>query len=114
MVDIRTHSGNHVRKTRSFRRVGDDLSAFDTGVVVLVNEKWFDDDEDLVDVGTDEVIKLVQDSVNKLDKQVPFLVFEGSFMSRGKILLNNGPAPNSRALSVICRRAVFALAVSRF
>ena len=28
-------------------------------------------------------------------------------IKRGRIWLNKGPAPNSRALSVICRRAAF-------
>ena len=39
--------------------VGDDLTALDAGVVVLVDEQRLDDDKDLVHKGPNEVVELV-------------------------------------------------------
>ncbi len=65
-----------MRKTSALGQVRDDLLAFHASVIVLVDEEWFDDDENLMHVRTNEVIKLVQDPDDDLDKEMPLLVLE--------------------------------------
>ena len=52
--------------------------------VVRVNEQGLDDDQDLVHVGTHEVVELVQHTIHHLDQQVAFLVFEGGRHEQGE------------------------------
>lgn len=66
-------------ETGRLGQVADDLATFDTRVVVLVDQERLDDDEDLVHIGPDEVVELVEDAVDNLDEQVTFLVFERAF-----------------------------------
>ena len=46
--------------------VGDDLAAFHTGIVVLVDQQGLDDDQDLVHEWPHQLIQLVQDPVYDL------------------------------------------------
>jgi hypothetical protein len=57
-------------ETSSFGKVGDDFMAFNTSVIVLVNKKGLNDNEDFVDIRTDEIVKFVEYSINNFDKQV--------------------------------------------
>ena len=68
MVDIRTHGEDHMRKTGCLREVRDDLTTFDTGIVVSINEQRLDDDQAFVDVRADEIVKFVQDMIDDLDE----------------------------------------------
>lgn len=82
-----SHRRDHVRETGSLGQVTDDLATFDTGIVILVDEQRLDDDEDLVHVGPDEVVELVQDAVDDLDEQVTLLVLECPLHKQGQDLV---------------------------
>lgn len=106
VVDIGPHCGDHVCETGCLGKVEDDLSSFEAGIVVFVNEQRLDDDENFVYVRPDEIIEFVQNMVNVFDEKVPFLVFERRFHEQREDLVEEGPAPKSRAFSVIFRIAV--------
>ena len=72
IIDVRSHRGNHSGESCSLGQIGNDLPALNSCVVVLVDEKRLDDDENLVDVGTDQVVQFVENSVNHLQ----MIVFE--------------------------------------
>ena len=50
-----------VANPAAFRDVTNDFPPLDAGVVVLINQQRLDDDENLVHVGADQVVELVQD-----------------------------------------------------
>ncbi len=79
VVDVGPHGADHVGQTGGFGKVADDLAAFDACIVVLVDEKGLDDDEDAADVRTDQVVELVEDAIDDLDEQVAFLVLQCAF-----------------------------------
>lgn len=56
MVDVGPHGRNHGRKSGSFCKVRDDLPAFDTGIVILIDQEGLDDHEYLVHEWSDHVI----------------------------------------------------------
>ncbi len=76
VVDIRPHNTDHGRKTCSFGEVRDDFTTLDPGIVVLVNEQWLNNDQDLVDVWPDHVVELVENAVNNLDEEMALLVLQ--------------------------------------
>jgi hypothetical protein len=51
------HADEYVRNTtaRAFN-----LSAFNASIVVLIDEKWFDDNQDFMNIGPDQIIQLVK------------------------------------------------------
>src|SRR6267154_5074738 len=57
MINIGTHGGDHVCKTSSFGKVGYDLTTLHMSIIILINEEWLDDNENFVNVWTDEVIE---------------------------------------------------------
>ncbi len=79
VVDVWAHGADHVGQTGGFGKVADDLAAFDACVVVLVDEKGLDDDEDAADVRTDQIVELVEDAIDDLDEQVAFLILQCPF-----------------------------------
>jgi hypothetical protein len=66
MIDIRSHSRDHVCETNSFREIGDDLMAFNAGILILVNDKRFNEYEDLGYVGTSQGIEFIEYLINSL------------------------------------------------
>ena len=83
-------SPDHGGETGGLGEVGDDLAALDARIVVLVDEERLDDDEDLVDVGPDQVVELVEDAVDDLDEQVALLVLERGRHEQGQDLVEEG------------------------
>lgn len=67
VVNIGSHDRYHGGQTCSLGQVGYDLTTFDTSVVVFIDEKRFNDDQDFVDVRSNEVVQLVQDSIDDLE-----------------------------------------------
>jgi len=51
--------------------------ALNTHIVILVNQEWLGDNEDLVYIKTYKVVKPIQDSVDDLDKSMTLLVLKG-------------------------------------
>ena len=46
-IIIKSRSGDRVSETCSFRKIGDDFMTLDTGVVIFVDEKGFDDNKNV-------------------------------------------------------------------
>lgn len=67
VIDIRTHGGNHRGKPRSLGKVRNNFTSLHSGIVVLVNEKRLNDNEDLVHVRAYQVIELKENPVDDLD-----------------------------------------------
>jgi len=95
-VNIGSHRGDHVGETGSFREVGYNFTALDTGVVVFVDNEGFDDNENSDNVRSDEIVEFVECAVNVLNKWRSWSPSVQS-IRRGRILLKRGPASNSRA-----------------
>ena len=73
MVNIWPHDSNHSWQTCSFGQVTDDFPTLDSGIVIFINKHRFDDNKNLVNERSYQVIKLVENSVNNLDKQMSLL-----------------------------------------
>ena len=91
MIDIWTHCCNHRRKTCGFTQVTDDFTTFDTSIVIFINQHGFNHDKDLVNIGSNKFIELVHDSVNHLDEQMSFLVFQRRSHQQRKNLIKQRP-----------------------
>jgi len=100
VVDVGPHDADHGREARGFGKVGDDFASLNPRIVVLVNEQRLDDDKDLVDVGPDHVVQLVQDAVDDLDEQMALLVLERLLHEKRENLVEQGPS--AEVARVIC------------
>mmetsp|Transcript_16976 Transcript_16976/g.40740 ORF Transcript_16976/g.40740 Transcript_16976/m.40740 type:complete len:286 (-) Transcript_16976:1562-2419(-) len=93
VVDVWPHGGDHGGQPGGLGEVADDLAALHTGVVVLVNQQRLYHHQNLVHVGPDEVVKLVEDAIDDLDQQVPLLVLEGAAHHQRQNLVAQRPRP---------------------
>ena len=100
MVNIRTHSTDHCSKTGGLGKVRDNLSAFNTSIVVLINKQWFDDDQNLVNIGADQVIQFVEDSIDDLHQQMALLVFQSPFHEQGENLVEK--SSGTKVARIVC------------
>mmetsp|Transcript_45842 Transcript_45842/g.81937 ORF Transcript_45842/g.81937 Transcript_45842/m.81937 type:complete len:859 (-) Transcript_45842:1570-4146(-) len=98
VVDVRPHGGNHRRQPGCLGQVRDDLTALHAGIVVLIDQQGLNDDQDLVHVRPHHVVKFVQDAVNHLDQQVPFLVLQRGGHEQGQDLVKEGAGPKLTGL----------------
>ena len=103
MINIRTHRTDHVRQTSCLGQIGDDLTTLDTGVVILVNEQGFDDNQDSVGVWADKIVQLVQDTINDLDQQMAFLILERLLHEQGENLVEEWSC--TEVTSIVCELA---------
>ena len=55
-----------------------------TCIVILINEQWLDDHQNLVHIGAHEVVQLEHDTVDDLDQQVALLVLQGGLHLAGQ------------------------------
>ena len=75
VINIWTHGTDHVRKSSGFTEVGDDFSAFHSCIIILVDKQWLDDDQNLVHVGSNKLVELVEYPINDLNEQMSLLIF---------------------------------------
>lgn len=73
VINIRPHYGDHCWQTSGFREVTDDLSSFNSGVVILIDEHGLDHYKNFMNEGSDQIIQFVKDSVDDFDEQMPLL-----------------------------------------
>lgn len=90
MVDVGSHCHYHRREPSCLSKVGDDLSALDSGVVVFVDKHRGNHSKNLVDVWPHEFVELVQNSIHHFDEQVTLLVFEGLRHEQREDLMEKG------------------------
>jgi len=58
-----------------------------SSIVIFIDEKRFDNDQNLVNVGPNEIVQLVQDSIDNLDQQMSFLILQSSLHQQGQDLV---------------------------
>ena len=90
MINIRPHRTDHVRQTSRLGEIADNLAALDTHIVILINKQRFNHHKNTMDVGPHKLIEFVQNTVNDLDKQVAFLVFERALHQKRQDLVEQG------------------------
>ena len=66
IVNVRTHDRNHRCQASSLGQVGNDFATLDASVVVLVDQKRLNNDENLVDKRPYKIVELVQNAVDHL------------------------------------------------
>eukprot|EP00968_Pinguiococcus_pyrenoidosus_P024619 scaffold4871_cov260-Pinguiococcus_pyrenoidosus.AAC.6 len=91
VVDVRPHGRDHRGEARGLAEVRDDLAPLDASVVLLVDQQRLDDHEDLMYIRPHQVPELVEDAIDDLDHEVPFLVLQGRRHQDGKDLLEQRP-----------------------
>ena len=106
-VSITSHGRDHVCKTRSFGKVGYDLTTLYTSIVILINEERLNDDENFVNVRLNEVtLSLYRTRSMTFTSKWRSWSSRVHSTSKGEILSKRGPARNSQALSVITKKRV--------
>mmetsp|Transcript_59885 Transcript_59885/g.165714 ORF Transcript_59885/g.165714 Transcript_59885/m.165714 type:complete len:262 (+) Transcript_59885:1812-2597(+) len=91
VVYVRAHGRDHGRQACSLGKIADDLAAFHTGKVILINQQRLDHDEDLMHVWSHHVVKLVQHTVYDLYQEVPLLVLQGAAHEQRQDLVEQWP-----------------------
>jgi hypothetical protein len=105
MVNIRSHGRDHVYKTRSFGKVGYDLTTLYTSIVILISEERLNDDENFVNVRLNKVtLSLYRTRSMTFTSKWRSWSSRVHSTSKGDILSKRGPAPNSQALSVTTKK----------
>jgi hypothetical protein len=76
-----------VCETGSFGKVGYNLTTLHTSIVILINEERLNDNENFVNVRTDKIVELVENTINDLHKKVALLILESTLHKQGKDLV---------------------------
>ncbi len=74
VVNIGSHCTDHVSETSSLAKIGDDFLAFHPCIIVLIDQEWFNHDQDLMHMRPNQFIKLVKNAVDDFDQQMSLLV----------------------------------------
>lgn len=66
IINVRSHNRYHSSKSSCFRKIGNNLTTFHSGVIIFINKQRFDDDQDFVHIRSHKVIQFVQNAVDYL------------------------------------------------
>mmetsp|Transcript_6141 Transcript_6141/g.12627 ORF Transcript_6141/g.12627 Transcript_6141/m.12627 type:complete len:213 (+) Transcript_6141:1998-2636(+) len=75
-VDVWAHGMNHGGQTSRLGQIGNNFTAFDTSIIIFVDQKRLNDGQDTMNKRAYQIVQFVQNTINDLDKQVTFLVFQ--------------------------------------
>ena len=57
-------------------------------IVIFVNKERLNDDKKFMNTQPNQIIKLIQKTVNAFDQKMPFLVLQGELVSYGELQNN--------------------------
>ncbi|KAJ6372030.1 hypothetical protein OIU77_002369 [Salix suchowensis] len=77
IINIRTHSSNHGGQTSCFTQIRNNFSPFHTGIIILINQEWFNNNKNLMNIGPNQLIQFIQNPVNYLNQKMPLLILQG-------------------------------------